>query len=87
MKTLITALAVTAVLATSAVAKTQRTKEARNQANNSGRPKSTVHSAASTTRTPILIREFNFSFCATAEATNSPHQTNAAMPRAPFTSV
>jgi hypothetical protein len=34
MKTLITALAVTAIIATSAVAKTQRTKEARNQPNN-----------------------------------------------------
>jgi hypothetical protein len=35
MKTLITAMAVTAILATSAVAKTQRTKQARNQPNNS----------------------------------------------------
>jgi hypothetical protein len=35
MKTLITALAVTAILATSAVAKTQRTKEARVSPNNS----------------------------------------------------
>jgi hypothetical protein len=35
MKTLITALAVTAILATSAVAKTQRPKEVRVQANNS----------------------------------------------------
>jgi hypothetical protein len=35
MKTLITALAVSAILATSAVAKTQRTKAARVQPNNS----------------------------------------------------
>jgi hypothetical protein len=35
MKTLITALAVTAILATSAVAKTQRTREVRIQPNNS----------------------------------------------------
>jgi hypothetical protein len=34
MKTLISALAVAAILATSAVAKTQRTKEARNQPDN-----------------------------------------------------
>ena len=35
MKTLITGLAVTAILATSAVAKTQRTKAVRTQPNNS----------------------------------------------------
>jgi hypothetical protein len=35
MKTLITALALTTILATSTVAKTQRTKEARIQPNNS----------------------------------------------------
>ena len=78
MKTLITALAVTAILATSAVAKTQRPKEVRVQANNS-----LSHNAVRRSPTqinsycrfehgrPILIPESVSSLRATVENTNS----------------
>jgi hypothetical protein len=52
MKTLITALAVTAILATSAVAKTQRTKEVRVQPNIN----SLSHNAV--TRSPTQINSY-----------------------------
>ena len=51
MKTLITALAVTAILATSAVAKTPRTKEVRIQHNNT-----LTHNAV--TRSPAQINSY-----------------------------
>ena len=54
MKTLITALAVTAILATPAVAKTQRTKEVRIQPNNS-------LSRNSVSRNPVA--QINASYC------------------------
>ena len=75
MKTFITAVAVTAILATSAVAKPQRTKAVRAQPNNAVVQVNSVNNAF--TRTPILIPEFDSNFCATAEATNRAHHTDA----------
>jgi hypothetical protein len=76
MKTLIAVSALTAILATSSVAKTERAKAVRVQPNNSVTQVNNAfchfHHAH-----PILIPEFDSSFCATAEATNSPHQTDA----------
>jgi hypothetical protein len=69
MKTLITALAVTAILATPAIAKTQRTKEVRIQPTPSRG--STLRTAASNMGSTILIIESVSSLCATAETTKA----------------
>ena len=82
MKTLITVLAVTAVFATSAAAKTQRHKEVRPQPINSVRhdavtrsPTQSIHTAASIAGRPILTAESSSSFTATVGIGNSKSDT------------